>query len=137
MRRAIIKRGLKVRIFHSCLLAGVKQLSQTESFSYIEFDGVCQYGTFELDLYKLVKRLNIPILICQGSARGQIDTVKQLGRSLKMKRRIINGYKCFELIPIAKRLIARKLRGYHNEIFTYRGVSNMYMQISIQKGVSL
>jgi hypothetical protein len=139
LQRAIVRRGLKVRIFHECMLAGIKRLSQTEKISCVEFDGVCQYGTFEFDLYKIANQFEIPVLICEGSARGQTPQFKTIAKSLKMKRYANSngGYMCFKLIPTAKHIISKQLKSYQSEIFTYQGVSNMYMQISIRNEVSL
>ena len=137
LRDAVKRRGLKCQVIYGDLLHGVVDMAQNGTkWSFIEFDGVCQFGAFEFDLFEIVKQFNIPILVSQGSSRGQTKEVKGIAKSLKLKRRLVSGYKCFELIQVASRIISRKLRGYKTDFFTYQGVSNMYMQVSIQKRLS-
>jgi hypothetical protein len=132
--RLVKRRRLKCQVVFGDLLQGVEILHDAGfHFSYIEFDGISHFGRYEFDLYQLARRIGVTALVCQGSSRGQLPEVKAFAKSQGLKTYLNHGFKCYELEDVARRLISRKLRGYVSEFFTYRGVSNMYMQVSVSK----
>ena len=144
LKKYVAKHGLKCEVIQGDLIGGVFELSQKGyHFNYIEFDSVEAFGTQEPRLYSLVSKLNIPVLVTQGSGRGQAEWFKTRAKNLGAKRYENNGSKCYKLADSANRIMAQALKGYDSHLITYGGresvdclgrnkAAPMYMAISIK-----
>ncbi|NJO48175.1 MAG: hypothetical protein HC840_00505 [Leptolyngbyaceae cyanobacterium RM2_2_4] len=144
LKQYVAKRGLKCQVIQGDLIGGVNELCERGvKFNYIEFDSVQAFGIQEPRLYRLVSKWNIPVLITQGSGRGQSDWFKIRAKKCGSKRHDAgHGYKCFRLTDSANKIMARALKGYDSHLITYGGresfdgiqrhAAPMYMAISIQ-----
>lgn len=144
LRLYVAKHGFKCEVVQGDLIGGVNtRCEQGEHFAYIEFDSVEAFGTQEPRLYALVSKWNIPVLVTQGSGRGQHDWFKIRAKNLGVRRYDNNGFKCYRLADAADKIIAQALKGYTSHLITYGGresidvrgrrkAAPMYMAISIQ-----
>ena len=140
LRRVVQLRKLKCQVVEGDLVAGVRNLTRLGyKFAYIEFDGVEKFGEWESDLFTLVKQFNIPVLVTQGSARGQSKKFKEYLWEKGHRRSWCEHNKriSFNLKEKAPVYIKNKLTKYISSFITYGGVGGypMYMSISIAKGV--
>lgn len=132
-----VKRYTKVTIVNQDFFVVVKSLlKKKKKIGLIDFDGIETFGKNEKALAELAKEANIPIVVNIGSARGQSINFKNWCKKnckRKTQSKYKSNFKCYELNRLAPEYIAKHFKNYVNEFCTYKGRSNMYMQISIRK----
>lgn len=138
---AFVRRmGLECLVIQGDLIAGVEKLTGLGyKFNYVEFDSVEKFGKAEPRVFGLVKHLDIPVLVTQGSARGQSKEFKEYlhQRGHRKSWCKINKRNSFSLVEKAPVYVKNKLTQYANWFKTYGGLDGfpMYMSISIAKGM--
>jgi len=140
LRRFVQLKGLKCQVIEGDLIAGVERLAAIgHKFSCVEFDSVEMFGRAEPRVFSLVKHLNIPVVVTQGSARGQSLAFKEYLREKGHRQSWCKQNKrlSFSLNEKAPVYVKNKLSGYASWFKTYGGLNNfpMYMSVSIAKGV--
>lgn len=137
-RYANQKRYKNVRIVNADFFDVVKSLIKKNiKIGLLDFDGIETIGKNESKLSRLARKASIPIVVNIGSARGQSCSFKAWCKERnKRKTAEKNGFRRYDLKRIAPEYIAKHFKGYSNEFFTYLGLSPMYMQISLRKGLT-
>lgn len=148
LKSFVKKHGLRCHIIEGDLIAGCYELAnQGYRIHYVEFDGVQCFGTAEPLIYKMIRALNIPVLVTQGSGRRQHDGFKEFCRQRGFRRRTTHddGRKpSYVLTETAPSYVRAKLRGFKHDFKTYGGrriskgnATPMYMSISIDSKLSI
>jgi len=110
-------------------------MTANRTIGLIDFDGVEAIGKNELALRALAKKANIPIIVNIGSTRGQHKEFKNWCKeNSKRKTTRVNGLS-YDLSRLGLDYVNSLFKNYTNDFFTYMGKSNMFMAISIRKGL--
>lgn len=146
LKKEVARLGLSCTVICCDINKGIAALSQVGiNFYYVEADGVMSFGTLEPKLWNAAKKYDIPIIISQGSGRGQHKWFKSEAKSLKVRRRTNkNGFKYYDLTVGAVPVLKKHLKQYDSHLVTYGGresdngrdgrrtAAPMYMAISIK-----
>lgn len=110
-------------------------IKKGKKIGILDFDGTEVIGKNEQKLYALAKRANIPIITNVGATRGQSVSFKVWCKKNKKRKTKRGKCKAYELARLGLCYVNSIFKGYENEFCTYMGQSNMYMAISIKRGL--
>lgn len=100
----------------------------------LDFDGVEQIGKNEDELTNWARKMSIPIVVYVGSSRGQSAQFREWCKK-KGKRKTLNHYHQlrYELKRLGPEYMRDKARGYSTYFRTYKGVTNMFECVMVEK----
>jgi hypothetical protein len=136
LRKACQKRGYPCHVVAGDMIANLKAFFRSGvDIAYIEFDGTDSYGSFEFDLFALLRKHVVPCVLVEGASRGQSARFKQWCKANKIRKTLDKkqDYKRYELERIAPIVAEREMSNYVSEYDTYTGRSGMYVQTFIAK----